>query len=124
MLKVWLCVCAITAVLWTGSAWSGEETKPFVGERHKQRGLTCVACHREPEPKTAAPAEACLPCHQSMEAVAGKTANRKPNPHQNHVTEAMDLECTLCHHSHKADAPMCHQCHLGMEFEKKTEEAK
>jgi hypothetical protein len=112
-------MCAVATAFWAGLAVSEETKKPFAADLHKQRGLECTACHKEAKPKTPASAEACLTCHQSMETVAEKTADRKPNPHKNHITEASDLECTLCHKGHKADAPMCHQCHIGMEFEKK-----
>lgn len=123
MLKRILPVCAVAAALWSVSAVS-EEEKPFVADRHKEQGLTCIACHKEAKPKTAASAEACLVCHQSIEAVAEQKLDLNPNPHRNHVTEAMDLECTQCHHGHKADTPICHQCHTGMAFEKKDDEAK
>jgi cytochrome c len=120
-----LVVCAIAAFLWTGSVMPDEvEKKPFTADRHKQRGLTCAACHKEEKPKMEAPAEACLACHESIEAVAEKTVNLKPNPHKNHVTEAMDVECTQCHYSHKADDPICQRCHMGMVFEKKAAETK
>ena len=121
MLKRILCVGAVAAALWSASAIS-EEEKPFMADRHKERSLACTVCHKEAEPKTAASPEACLACHQSIEAVAQKTADLKPNPHKNHVTEASDLECTQCHQGHKADTPICHQCHIGMVFEKKAEE--
>jgi hypothetical protein len=117
--------CAIAAALWMGSALSSEEVKkPFTADIHKQRGMTCLVCHKEAKPKTDASPEVCLTCHQSMEAVAEKTADRFPNPHKNHVTEAMNLVCTQCHHGHKADTPLCLQCHLGMEFQKTAAEAK
>jgi hypothetical protein len=124
VLKQVVRVCAVVAAFWTGLALSEETKKPFTADSHKQRELACTACHSETKPTTTASPEACLTCHQSIEAVAEKTANRKPNPHKNHVTEASDLECTQCHHGHKADAPMCHQCHIGMEFEKKEAETK
>jgi hypothetical protein len=120
--KPLVCLCAVAAALWVSSALSEEVKKPFSAEIHKRRGLTCIACHKEPKPKTDASPENCLVCHQSIEAVAEKTADRSPNPHKNHVTDSMDLECTQCHHGHKADTPLCLQCHLGMGFEKAATE--
>jgi cytochrome c len=112
-----LCFCALAAVLWTTAA-AAQNEDAFTADRHKQYTVACKGCHEEEQPKTPATEKACLACHKSMEAVAEKTKDRKPNPHSNHVTEAADVECTQCHHAHKADVPMCHQCHAGLQFEK------
>jgi hypothetical protein len=64
------------------------------------------ACHGEAQPQNS----------------GGAKRRRWKNPHDNHITAAMDLECTQCHQGHKADAPLCHQCHEGMKFEKKKQQ--
>jgi hypothetical protein len=113
----------VAATLWTGLSTAQEE-RGSTADRHKKRDLACDACHGAAQPKEPALPQACLPCHKSIEAVAEKTKELKPNPHQNHITEQSDLECTQCHHGHKADTPLCHQCHEGMKFEKKQVETK
>ena len=118
MFRKIFCFSAAIATLWTGIAIAQEESA-FTADRHKKLGISCEACHGEAQPKTDASGQACLPCHKSMEAVAEKTKDFERNPHQNHVTESSDLECTECHHGHKADTPLCHRCHIGMKFEKK-----
>jgi len=96
--------------------------KKPTADRHKDRGVKCGACHDgEAEPKTAASSESCLTCknHGSWDIVAERASldkGYKVNPHRNHISEAYDLECTLCHRPHEADAIACHSCHQGLEF--------
>ena len=123
MLKHVLCISALAVALWTGVAIS-EETKPFTAERHKTNKVACIGCHAIEKPTEPASEKACLACHKSLEAVAERTQNRTPNPHKNHLTEGSDVECTQCHFGHKADTPLCHQCHTGLEFVKEDAEAK
>ena len=118
-----LCFFALAAVLWTGTAIT-QEKKSFTADRHKERGLTCAACHKEEQPKTAASGEACLPCHNSIEAVADRTKDFKNNPHKNHITDSNDVACTECHQGHKANTLLCTRCHTGFKFEKTQAEAK
>jgi hypothetical protein len=102
------------------AATQDQDKSTFQAEKHKQQKVSCAGCHiGEEQPKTAATDKGCLACHKSMEAVAEKTADYKPNPHKNHITESNDVECTVCHHGHKADAPACLACHMGLTFEKK-----
>ena len=108
-------LCAASAV--------AQEKNAFTTDRHQSRGLSCDACHGEAQPKSAAPAKSCLSCHQSLEAVAEKTKDYMYNPHKNHLTRSSDVECTQCHHGHKADTPACFQCHDGMKFKKEPAEA-
>jgi hypothetical protein len=107
-------------MIWTGRLVA-QEKRPFTADRHKALKIACAGCHGEDAPKKAAPAETCKKCHQSIEAVAEKTKNLKPNPHKNHITEGMDVACTQCHGSHKADDIICERCHSGMKFEKQEE---
>jgi hypothetical protein len=115
--KRMLCFFAVTAIFWTGFAITQEKTT-FTADRHKGRGLKCEACHKEAQPKTPATAAACLTCHKSLEAVAGRTKDYNVNPHQNHITESSDVVCTQCHQGHKADVLLCHNCHQGIEIVK------
>lgn len=111
----WL--CAVTVLLWTGMTFT-EEKRPPTADRHKERGMKCESCHGVAEPKTDATGASCLPCHKSMEAMAERTKNYDRNPHENHISNANDLECTQCHKGHKEDEILCHKCHTGMTFEK------
>jgi fumarate reductase flavoprotein subunit len=115
-----ICFFAAAVVLWTGISIA-QENNAFNANRHKKRGVACLACHGEATPKTAASEKGCLSCHKSLEAVAEKTIDMTPaNPHKNHITEANKIECTQCHNGHKADVPSCTNCHAGMNFEKKA----
>jgi fumarate reductase flavoprotein subunit len=109
---------AAAALLWIGTVIA-QEKEAVTADRHKARGLACDACHSEAQPKAPATAKACLTCHQSLTAVAERTKDFDKNPHNNHLTESSEIECTQCHHGHTADTPVCHQCHEGMKFEKK-----
>ena len=124
VLKRIFCIFAVGMILAT-SAVIAEDKTGFTADRHKGRNLACGACHGgEAQPKTAASAEACLTCHKSLEAVAERTTGFVQNPHDNHLTQSTDLECTVCHHGHKADTIACEQCHSGFKFEKSQPEAK
>ncbi len=120
VIKRVLCFFAFAAVLWTAKAVT-QEKKSFTADRHKERGLSCAACHKEEQPKTAASQESCLVCHSSIEAVAERTKDFGMNPHRNHLLDGSDVACTDCHKGHMADTPACHQCHTGMKFEKAKE---
>ncbi len=109
---------SITIVIfWIGLA--AAEEIPFTAERHKKANVQCAGCHDgEAQPKTAATQKGCLACHKSLEAVAERTKDFEKNPHQNHITDSSDVECTQCHQGHKADVVLCLQCHAEMVFEK------
>ncbi|MBP1624208.1 MAG: hypothetical protein H6Q07_2228 [Acidobacteria bacterium] len=123
MLKrmTWLFVAA--AIIWAAMAIS-EEKKGVTADRHKERGLKCEACHKDPAPTQAATGDACLPCHKSLEAVAERMKDYQMNPHKNHITDSSDVACTDCHQGHKPDTLLCGQCHTGMVFEKMKPEEK
>ena len=122
-MKKWFWFCALAAFLWTGTAIT-EEKKSFTADRHKDRGLSCAVCHKEDQPTTAASGESCLPCHTSLEAVAGRTKDFAVNPHQNHLVDSSDISCTDCHQGHKADKVACDSCHSGFKFERQKAESK
>jgi hypothetical protein len=52
--------------------------------------------------------EYCLKCHGTYDELAQKTSNVKPNPHQSHLGE---IECGLCHKSHRSFVNHCAECH-------------
>jgi hypothetical protein len=118
------CCLVIVVALGIGTVISQEEKGGFTADRHKGRGMSCIGCHKEEQPKTAAPAKSCIACHKSLQAVAERTKDFTPNPHENHIISSSDVECTQCHQGHKADTIMCHSCHAGMEFTKQPAETK
>jgi hypothetical protein len=95
----------------------GQSGKKFTADRHKAAGLECQSCHREGTKKPVE-SDQCLTCHESFEAVAKRTKDLNPNPHDNHITQ--NAECTQCHHGHKADDNVCMSCHSSMEFKRKS----
>ena len=96
---------------------SGEQSRPFTSDRHLASGLKCEDCHGEGK-KQPVKGEKCLECHQSLEEVAKRTQDIKPNPHANHITANVDLDCTECHKGHKANVVYCDTCHKGMTFKR------
>lgn len=77
------------------------------GKAHQDAKVTCQACHKNQKNKPPDSA-ACLNCHDSYKAVAERTAQVKPNPHDSHLGE---LRCTLCHSMHKPSKVYCNECH-------------
>jgi len=112
---------SIVMVMFLAGIAAAQEQRPFTADRHKALNVACAGCHNEAKPDKAAPEDACLKCHKSLESVAERTKSLKPNPHKNHLTEAQDVECGQCHAAHKADTLICSQCHGEMTFEKQAE---
>jgi hypothetical protein len=50
-----------------------------------------------------------------MQSVAKRTADLKPNPHDNHMSA--QTECLQCHHGHRSNEISCLVCH-AMEFKR------
>ena len=100
----------------TQSQSSSTEGISFLANRHRKNGLSCESCHDESEPKDAPTTEKCLQCHESFEALAKKTTDMAPNPHDNHFVRASDTSCDSCHHGHKTDEVACKQCHAEVIF--------
>ena len=111
-----LAACLTFMVLMTSFA-VGQGEKKFTADRHKTAGLECLSCHAEGA-KKAVESDQCLTCHESFQAVAKRTKDLNPNPHDNHITQ--NAECTQCHHGHKADDNVCMSCHSSMEFKRKS----
>lgn len=91
-----------------------EDGKPFLSDRHIATGLTCGSCHGDADPKQAVATDQCLQCHQSFQDLAKKTVDMMPNPHSNHLVDSSDIECSFCHHGHKANEAGCAKCHADM----------
>ena len=125
MMKKMTCLAAVAALLVVGAALSQETQnaqEKYTADRHKDRGVTCGACHGgQDAPKEAASPETCLSCknHGSWDMVSKRINDNKEykyNPHHNHISEANDLECTMCHQAHNPDTVFCFNCHQGMKF--------
>ncbi len=88
-----LVVLAVFVLSLAGVPWA-QDKKPLA-DRHKDKGLECVVCHKEPPPaKTSS--ESCMMCHGDAAKMAERTKGKTPNPH------AMpNLDCILCHSAHK-----------------------
>ncbi|MBS7622359.1 cytochrome c3 family protein [Candidatus Bathyarchaeota archaeon] len=106
----------------------------YLDHRHALKGVTCDDCHVEPGkprvleigkymkegvnyvtgnypiplPEANLTKEYCLQCHGTYSELAQKSSNVKPNPHMHHLGE---IQCTLCHKSHKPFVNHCSECH-------------
>jgi len=129
MMRKMTCFVVVAAMLVIGVAISQEakEAKEtgdikHTADRHRDNGVTCGACHGgENAPREAAAPESCLTCknHDSWDAADKRIKENKEykvNPHRNHISEANDLECTMCHQAHNADTVFCMNCHQGLKF--------
>jgi hypothetical protein len=99
-------------------AFAQNPDKPgFSADRHVARGLQCAGCHGAAA-NAPVQGDKCLACHTSIDAVAAKTSGMlDPNPHDGHMGE---LECTVCHHGHKATELQCRNCHANMVIKRKA----
>ena len=111
-----LTACVVFLVL-AASFAVGQSEKKFTADQHKAAGLDCQSCHKD-GPKKAVESDQCLTCHESFQAVAKRTKDLNPNPHDNHMTQ--NTECTQCHHGHRANDNVCMTCHSSMEFKRKS----
>ena len=125
MMKKIIYLASTAALLVVGAAISQETQDVQVkhtADRHKDRGITCGACHGgEAAPKEAASPKTCLTCknHGSWDIADKRIKDNKEykfNPHRNHISEANDLECTMCHQAHGNDTIFCYNCHQGIKF--------
>ena len=106
----------------------------YLDHAHEEKGITCDDCHVPPGqnrimqiptymkegfdyvrgdydtpfPEANLSKEYCLKCHGTYDELAQKTVNVKPNPHQSHLGE---IQCQLCHKSHKPFQNYCAKCH-------------
>jgi hypothetical protein len=61
--------------------------------------------------------EICLGCHGNFDELAQLTVNTQcaeKNPHKSHLGE---IECTVCHHAHRASQAYCLKCHSNFEMD-------
>ncbi len=98
-------------------------TSEYLDHRHGEKGISCPQCHssrdyiegsKEPDPQAQ-----CVKCHGDFPEMAKKTANAsyEQNPHKTHLP---DLECSACHHGHRAFEDACSTCHnFGFKAPKK-----
>ena len=82
--------------------------------------MECTSCHGDTTPQKPVETAKCLECHKSFDEVAKKTADMSPNPHSNHIVDSQDLDCSSCHHAHKANELYCTQCHADMEMQRNS----
>jgi hypothetical protein len=76
--------------------------------KHGKQQVDCAGCHGTAIPEARPKTEDCLRCHETYEAVAARTRDVKPNPHESHLGE---IRCTLCHRAHVAPVFYCERCH-------------
>jgi cytochrome c nitrite reductase small subunit len=106
-------------------SWSNST---LLANKHEQENVTCQDCHQSsyldkakegvkfitgqyenPLPRLKVSNQFCLDCHESYQAVAAKTANLTPNPHEN--PHDPNLDCTACHKMHTQSEVYCSMCH-------------
>ncbi len=77
---------------------------------HQDNGLNCDDCHQENPPAKDVAGKVCLDCHAKgdRKKVQELTKEIEPNPHEDHEG---GLDCTACHHEHKASEDHCVACH-------------
>jgi Cytochrome c3 len=82
-------------LLWSMAGVPSAQDKKPLADRHKDRGLDCAVCHKEPPPAKVK-AESCMMCHGDVAKMAERTKGKTPNPHA-----LPSLDCVLCHSGHK-----------------------
>jgi len=81
---------------------------PFLADKHTVAGIACGGCHKENPPKERVATVVCTKCHGDQAKLAERTQKVIPNPHDSHLG---NVECGLCHHSHKQSEDYCSTCH-------------
>ena len=106
---------------------SSYQTSSFLDNTHREAGTGCKECHhvtplkavnevvsyvtgdyQDPLSEHDFAKENCLECHRSYQSLIEQTAHLEPNPHDSHLGE---LECTMCHNSHRESTLFCNECH-------------
>jgi len=78
---------------------------------HSLSGVTCQDCHGENETPQALSTEQCLICHGTLEDLAARTSDSKPeNPHSTPHGPTY-VACDLCHKQHAKSENFCFECH-------------
>lgn len=103
-------------------------TSSYLDNIHQQANVGCKDCHSDytlvdemksivsyvtgnyddPMKEADYSQDGCLNCHRSYSSLAVRTSNLEPNPHSSHLGE---IDCTLCHKSHRPSEIYCSQCH-------------
>jgi hypothetical protein len=87
---------------------------PYLDHSHNQNGVSCEQCHGKQEliegRKEPDTHSHCVRCHGDYAEMIKKTAKSRyeKNPHKSHLP---DLQCSACHHAHKAFEDICASCH-------------
>lgn len=92
---------------------------PTLKDWHKN--LACTSCHQM-DASTPPSTESCLTCHESIDAVAKRTAylnERGINPHDNYHY-GKNADCLMCHREHRASYDACNECHDFRRWAKPT----
>lgn len=116
LLAAFACTTAMSAQNQTAPLTT-PDGKPTTAKKHIDNGLDCTACHGEGK-KQPVESDKCLECHESFKAVSERTKDMKPNPHANHLVDSDGVECTQCHHGHKAMTVVCLRCHASFTFDR------
>ena len=82
--------------------------------------MECTSCHGDTTPQKPVETAKCLECHTSFDELSKKTVDMSPNPHSNHIIDSQDLDCSSCHHAHKANELYCTTCHADMELKRNS----
>ncbi|BCX78765.1 cytochrome c3 family protein [Campylobacter sp. 19-13652] len=91
------------------------ESEYQIKSHHKQVGIKCENCHdmsqKEANLVGKASTATCLSCHKSYEQLASLSAHLgyDDNPHAS--PHYPDMDCKLCHASHKKSQNYCVMCH-------------
>lgn len=112
-----LVASGVTLLAQNAASLTTPDGKPTTAKKHIDSGLDCTACHGEGK-KQPVESDKCLECHESFKAVSERTTDMKPNPHANHLVEGDGVECTQCHHGHKANTVVCLRCHSSFNFDR------
>ena len=112
------------------TSWS-DSSMHLLAEKHAQAGVSCTSCHGRslsesnmevvnyltgnyysPLPELEVSMDMCFTCHGDADTVALRTSTESSdlnlNPHLDHFG---DLECSDCHHMHRASFDYCAECH-------------
>jgi fumarate reductase flavoprotein subunit len=98
------------AIVWPGLLVQAADN---LAEFHRDRGLSCVACHDEGPPLSddnlSLENRNCSVCHGSLETVSVEIGEREIDPHLSHLPG--EPACTTCHATHSPSVPYCSACH-------------
>jgi fumarate reductase flavoprotein subunit len=109
---VFLALLALSSI--AAFSQQDQQKKPFTADRHIAGGMDCAGCHGDGEIKPLQ-GDKCLSCHESYDALANRTTDMNPNPHDNHQTMT-GIDCMQCHKGHKPDVVLCERCHSDIKF--------